>query len=106
MQVDEFYAEHKGRSFFPSLAAFMTSGPVYALALRGPGAVLAWRKLMGPTSTEKAKAEEPESLRALFGTDNTKNATHGSDSHEAAARELAFHFPEKAAQQFWGFQWF
>jgi nucleoside diphosphate kinase len=28
------------------------------------------------------------SLRAQFGTDKTRNATHGSDSVESAAREL------------------
>ena len=34
------------------------------------------------------------SLRALYGTDNKENALHASDSHETAARELAFFFPK------------
>ena len=33
------------------------------------------------------------SLRALYGTDGTKNATHGSDSPASAAREIRFFFP-------------
>ena len=33
------------------------------------------------------------SLRAQFGTSVRENAVHGSDSHETAARELAFFFP-------------
>lgn len=34
------------------------------------------------------------SLRALFGTDGTQNATHGSDSPQSAAREIKFFFPQ------------
>lgn len=33
-------------------------------------------------------------MRALYGTDNKENALHASDSHETAARELAFFFPK------------
>ena len=33
------------------------------------------------------------SLRAQYGTDTRMNAVHASDSHEMAARELAFFFP-------------
>ena len=34
------------------------------------------------------------SIRALFGTDNQRNAVHGSDSIESAFREIHFFFPE------------
>ena len=34
------------------------------------------------------------SIRAAFGTDTTMNAVHASDSHEMAARELAFFLPK------------
>merc|ERR1712002_75462 len=37
----------------------------------------------------------PMSIRARFGTDNTKNACHGSDSPASAARELEYFFPCK-----------
>jgi nucleoside diphosphate kinase len=50
-------------------------------------AIEKWRKLIGPTSTQTAKAEAPDSLRALFGTDNTQNAVHGSDSGPSMKRE-------------------
>ena len=36
--------------------------------------------------------EAPDSVRAKFGTDNQRNAAHGSDSTESAARELAMMF--------------
>lgn len=32
-------------------------------------------------------------MRALYGSDGTRNATHGSDSTTSAARELSFYFP-------------
>ena len=34
------------------------------------------------------------SLRALYGTNGTRNATHGSDSPASAAREIKFYFPD------------
>lgn len=36
----------------------------------------------------------PYSLRAQYGTDTKQNALHASDSHDTAARELAFFFPK------------
>jgi adenylate kinase len=91
--VEAFYAEHKGRPFFPGLCDYMSSGPVVALALSKPGAIRAWRLLQGPTNTAVAARDKPASLRARFGVDGTRNATHGSDSPAAAARELRFYFP-------------
>ena len=64
----EFYAEHAGKPFFPALISFMTSGPIWALHLHHQDAVTKWRDLMGPTNTQKARAEAPLTLRALYGT--------------------------------------
>ncbi len=89
-EVEEFYAEHKERSFFPEVVAFMTSGPVTLIALEKENAVKAWRDLMG--ATDPAQAEHG-TIRKQFGTSKGNNATHGSDSHTSAARELAFFFP-------------
>lgn len=33
------------------------------------------------------------SIRALYGTDNTQNACHGSDSVASATREIRYFFP-------------
>jgi UMP-CMP kinase family protein len=98
-QAAEFYAEHEGKPFFNALVSFMTSGPVTALLLERPGAIKGWRALMGPTNTTKAREEAPDSLRALYGTDGTMNATHGSDSFISAAREGAFWFPGALIQE-------
>lgn len=56
------------------------------------GAVLKWRNLLGPTDSELARVSAPESLRAAFGTDKTKNACHGSDGAETAQQECEFFF--------------
>jgi len=93
-QTSEFYAEHYGKMFFPSLIAYMSSGPILALILAREDAVTYWRQIIGPTQTSKARDEAPESLRALFGTDNQKNAVHGSDSTNSAVREIHFFFPD------------
>ena len=45
-----FYAEHKGRPFFPALIEFMTSGPVVVQVLEGEGAIAKNRELMGATN--------------------------------------------------------
>mmetsp|Transcript_25647 Transcript_25647/g.87840 ORF Transcript_25647/g.87840 Transcript_25647/m.87840 type:complete len:358 (-) Transcript_25647:91-1164(-) len=89
-----FYAEHVGKPFYEKLTGFMSRGPVWALALAKDNAIEDWRALMGPTNSDKAREEKPGSIRAIYGTDNTMNATHGSDSPESAARELKFFFPK------------
>jgi nucleoside-diphosphate kinase len=48
--------------------------------------------LIGPTNSSTAKIESPNSIRALFGTDGTKNAVHGSDSQGSVKRETEFWF--------------
>eukprot|EP00891_Asterochloris_glomerata_P007451 jgi/Astpho2/7451/e_gw1.00114.172.1_t len=92
-RAEEFYGEHKGKPFFERLVAFMTSGPIYAMVLARENAIYQWRTLMGPTNVFVARAEKPKCLRALYGTDGTMNATHGSDSRASASREIRFHFP-------------
>lgn len=93
-QAGAFYAEHRGKAFFGQLTSYMSSGPIEALVLSKPAAIKCWRALMGPTNSARARVEAPQSLRARFGTDNTKNATHGSDSPASAAREIRFFFPQ------------
>ncbi|KAL5261318.1 hypothetical protein ACHWQZ_G007121 [Mnemiopsis leidyi] len=95
-----FYSQHQGTDFFLQLIDYMTSGPIIALALaakkKGTDVVAQWRTLIGPKDVTIAKEEAPESLRAQFGSkdEEFKNALHGSDTSEHAARELAFFFPD------------
>ena len=88
-QAEGFYAEHKGRPFFPALIEFMTSGPVMVQVLEGENAVLKNRELMGATNPQEAEAG---TIRADFASSIDANAVHGSDATESAAREIAYFF--------------
>ena len=90
-QAREFYAVHRERPFFEGLVQFMTEGPVIVAALEREDAVAHLRKTMGATDSRKAEAG---TIRSLHGTDIERNAIHGSDSAENAAREVAFFFSE------------
>lgn len=74
----------------------MSSDFVVGMELVGSNAISRWRALLGPTNTQKAREEEPNCIRAKFGTDGTKNACHGSDSPGSADRELKFFFGENS----------
>lgn len=88
-QARKFYEVHRERPFYSSLVAFMTSGPVWAMALERHDAVAYLREVMGATDPAKAA---PGTIRALFGESIERNAIHGSDSRENAKLELAFFF--------------
>jgi len=90
-QARAFYAVHRERPFYGALVEFMTEGPVIVAALERADAVAHLRKTMGATDSRKA---EPGTVRNLFGTDIERNAIHGSDSAENAAKEIAFFFGE------------
>ncbi len=86
----QHYAEHVGRPYYEGLEAFITSGPLVAMVLEGERAIAAVRSLNGATDGIKA---EPGSIRGDFGTSNSVNLVHASDSPESAAREIAIWFP-------------
>lgn len=87
----EHYAEHVEKPFFGELIAFITSGPLWALAVEGPEAIGVVRTLMGPTNPIEAP---PGSLRGDLAITVTENLIHGSDSATAAGRELSLFFPD------------
>jgi nucleoside-diphosphate kinase len=88
-QAERFYDVHKERPFYKSLCDYMTSGPVVIAVLTGDKAITRWRELMGATDPAKAAAG---TIRKDLGIDVEKNASHGSDATETAAREIAFFF--------------
>ena len=90
-QAEGFYAEHKGRPFFPHLVQFMMSGPVVVQVLEGEGAIAKNRELMGATNPQEAEAG---TIRADFAQSIETNAVHGSDSETSAAREIGFFFTD------------
>ena len=94
-QAEGFYAEHKGRPFFPALIDFMTSGPVTVQVLDGENAIAMNRQLMGATNPKEADAG---TIRADFADSIDANAVHGSDSAESAAREISYFFASSDLQ--------
>lgn len=93
-KCSDFYSEQYGKMFFPSLTAYMSSGPIIALELARHDAINYWRQVMGPSNSLKAKQTHPESIRAIYGTDDLRNAVHGSYCLSSAEREIRFMFPE------------
>jgi nucleoside-diphosphate kinase len=88
-QAGAFYAVHRDRPFYGSLVEFMTSGPCIPVALERVEAVPYLRQVMG--ATNPAEADEG-TIRKLYATNIERNAIHGSDSPENAAKELGFFF--------------
>ena len=83
------YEAHASKPFYPGLVKFMTSSPVLVLAVHGKGAIAVSRKMMGATFGSNAEAG---TIRGDFGVSNSFNLIHGSDSPEAAERELKLFF--------------
>src|SRR5262249_49049253 len=95
--AEQHYAPHKGKPFYDGLVKFMTSSPVLVLALEGKDVINIARKMMGATFGSKA---EPGTIRGDYGVSNSFNLIHGSDSPEAAAKELALFFANGEVQTF------
>ena len=90
-QAEAFYQVHRGRPFYEELVAFMSSGPGFPMALEREGAVAAFRATSGATDPAEAAAG---TIRKLYAESKGRNAVHGSDSDENAAREIGFFFSE------------
>jgi nucleoside-diphosphate kinase len=87
------YAEHAGKPFFERLVSFITSSPIIAAVFEGENAIALIRQTMGATDPAKAA---PGTIRGDLGIDLGRNLVHGSDSPEAAEREVGLFFDESA----------
>ncbi|MFR8085948.1 MAG: nucleoside-diphosphate kinase, partial [Leuconostoc gelidum] len=74
------YAEHVGKSYYPSLVSYMMSGPVVVMIGEGTNIISGWRTLMGETNPTKAA---PGTIRGDLGREwddeAMMNIVHGSD---------------------------
>lgn len=89
--ADQHYAEHKAKPFFKDLCSFMTSSPLVALVLEGPGAIALVRTMVGKTKVEEAA---PGTIRGDFALSTQNNLIHASDSQDSATREIAIWFSD------------
>ena len=87
--AEEHYGEHKEKPFFKPLVEFITSGPVVAMVLEGPGVIAELRKMMGATNPADAL---PGTIRGDFATTIDENVIHGSANEADAEREIGLFF--------------
>ena len=87
--AEEHYAEHVGKPFFPGLVEFITSSPSLAMVLEGQNAIVLSRAMIGATNPLDAN---PATIRGIYTSDKQFNLVHGSDSPEAAEREIKLWF--------------
>lgn len=91
-KAERHYAVHKGKSFYEDLVEFITSGPLVAMVIEGPGAIAIARKVMGAT---RPLDSEIGTIRGDFSNQTQKNIVHGSDSPQTAAYEIPIFFDEE-----------
>ncbi|MBV7364034.1 nucleoside-diphosphate kinase [Actinomycetaceae bacterium TAE3-ERU4] len=93
-QLDAHYSEHVGKDFYPAMAEYMSSGPLVAVIIEGEGVQEAVRSMMGATMPSAAA---PGTIRGDYSRSwadgVARNVIHGSDSYEAAEREISIWFP-------------
>jgi nucleoside-diphosphate kinase len=89
-EAEGFYTVHRGKPFFESLTAFMSSGPALVLVLEGENIIARLREVMGATNPANAA---PGTIRKLYATNVERNAVHGSDAAETATFEIGYFFP-------------
>lgn len=89
--LDEWYAHHKDKSFFPNLKNFMEWTPIVAMVWEGLDAIATVRKIVGTT---KGREAEAGSIRGDFGMSGSQNLIHASDSVEAAEKERRLIFDD------------
>lgn len=90
-QLDEWYAHHKDKPFFPKLKGFMMQTPVIAMVWDGLDAIDTIRKLVGVT---KGREAEGGSIRGDFAMSVSNNLIHASDSIESADKEINILFAD------------
>jgi nucleoside-diphosphate kinase len=86
------YQMHKDKAFYNDLVSFITSAPVVAMVLQGERAIELTRQVMGSTDPLKAA---PGTIRGDLGFSMQNNLVHGSDSPQAAEREIALFFEKE-----------
>ena len=87
--LDQWYVEHREKSFFKDLKSFMASMPIVAMAWEGIDVVPVVRKLVGTTLGREA---EGGSIRGDFGMSQQMNLIHASSNNSDAEREIGIVF--------------
>lgn len=95
--ADRHYAEHKEKPFFKDLCTFMTSSPLVAVVVEGPGCIELARLLVGKTKVTEAL---PGTIRGDFALSTQQNLIHASDSAASAEREIPIWFTAEELMEY------
>lgn len=87
--IRRHYGAHEGKPFYEPLVRYMSANPVVVMAVQAKGAIAIARKMMGATFGADAL---PGTIRGDFAVSNRFNLIHGSDSPEAAEKEIGLFF--------------
>ena len=87
--AEKHYAIHKGKFFYEDLVKTITSAPVVACVLEGPGAIAVVRAMVGATRPNEAA---PGTIRGDYALVGLRNLIHASDAPETAQSEIALWF--------------
>jgi len=87
-----FYQEHQKKPFFKNMVKFMCDSPVVVMCLEGKNAIKINREIMGATNPQEARIG---TIRRTYGESIDANAIHGSDSPQAAEREINLFFKKE-----------
>ena len=95
--VEEHYAEHQGKSFYPRVIDYITSGPVVAMVIGGNRSISRIRTMIGKTTPCDAV---PGTIRGDFSHEPIGdyvicNLVHASADADDAQREIRLWFDDK-----------
>lgn len=87
--IDENYAHHREKDFYPKMKESLLSGPALKMLIYDPNgkAAINYRKVLGPTKSSMASSD---TIRGRFGNKEVtyKNAAHGSGNEKEAQEEI------------------
>jgi nucleoside-diphosphate kinase len=95
--AERHYGEHKGKGFFPGLIEYMISGPVLVMVWEGDDIVAGLRTMMGKTNPKDSPLG---TIRGDLAQQTGRNLIHGSDSPDAAKREIELFFNDYELQTY------
>lgn len=89
--LDDHYAHHKDKGFYPKLKQYMMSAPVVLMVVAGVEAVSTVRLIVGPT---KSRADDAGTIRGDLAMSVQTNIVHASDTTENAKAEIKRFFKD------------
>jgi len=96
-RIRQHYAAHEGKDFYEPLVRYMSDRPLVLMVLQAKNAVAIARRMMGKTFGCDAV---PGTIRGDFALSNRFNLIHGSDSPEAANKEIALFFAHDEVHEY------